>query len=199
MPSRVARAMVRAGSRTSPAGTVATPCPRDANIVSGASAARGLDKRVAARVELAEARAIDKEQSIKVIAAERNQLGVGRHLGEQPDDLDASQIDQHHRPDRTEGQRRGDRPAVQSRETGPSPRRQTPPRSPAARPRSRSNSPRRSGSPRSRRKPGGCTRRATSGWRRVAKVLRIPGQRRLRRSPSPSKPGSRGCRRAQAP
>ena len=39
MPITVARAIVRAGSRTSPAGTVADSMPMKANIVSGASAA----------------------------------------------------------------------------------------------------------------------------------------------------------------
>ena len=42
MPITVARPMVRDGSRTSPAGTVADSMPMKANIVSGASAAAAL-------------------------------------------------------------------------------------------------------------------------------------------------------------
>ena len=42
MPSTVARGIVRRGSITSPAGTVADSMPRNANIVSGAVAASAL-------------------------------------------------------------------------------------------------------------------------------------------------------------
>src|SRR5439155_815069 len=44
VPSTVARGMVRRGSMTSPAGTVADSMPRNANIVMGAVAARALRK-----------------------------------------------------------------------------------------------------------------------------------------------------------
>ena len=44
VPSTVARGMVRRGSMTSPAGTVADSIPRKANIVRGAVAASALKK-----------------------------------------------------------------------------------------------------------------------------------------------------------
>ena len=44
VPSTVARGIVRVGSITSPAGTVADSMPRNANIVSGAVAASALRK-----------------------------------------------------------------------------------------------------------------------------------------------------------
>ena len=110
----VERGIVRSGSFTSPAGTVAE---FESKIGKHRQRCQGCcrsQQGLAAGVELAEMRRIDVEQPNDRDRPERYHFRIGHQFGKEAGRLDAAQIDEHHSPDRRQRQHRRHDPAMQA-------------------------------------------------------------------------------------
>ena len=114
MPMMVERGMVRSGSFTSPAGTVADSKSKIGKHRQRCQGCRGSQQGLAAGVELTEMRRIDVEQTNDRDRPERYHFRIGHKLGKEAGGLDAAQIDEHHSPDGPQRQHRRHDPAVQA-------------------------------------------------------------------------------------
>ena len=186
VPTIVARGIVRAGSRTLPAGIVAHSSPRNAHSVSVTVATSCAANGDAVVVGQSERRRLEEHQAAEADERQRQNLERCRDHLHTTGRLDADDVDADEQPHRRDRERRRRAPAC-ARARGRTDRdiRQRPPRALPAWPRPRASSPTRSGSLARRRTRAGCRRTALP-----RRATAAPGVRR----PAPASPIRRRTR-----